>query len=294
MPDSSTLPFFPNNVGEIFVQVDSTTTPDNVFFFLRSDGNVYRLILKGPYPARVVCRSSGDKTTELQAVFDHTDVNEVVFDNGIVTINGTLNCGNKRITIREGARLEGTGTISGASIDFNWDDDAIASSLTLTGVTHVSGLPMYASDASADNRFQVIYYNSSTGKLRSKIGGTWMTLAGATGVFSIPLDDGGAVLGTGVRLDIMIPFDCVITGWTLLSSVSASIVIDLWVDTYGNYPPTVADTITGGNKPTLSSATKAQNNSISWALTKGTILRLNIDSVTSLVKGSLNLEYRKS
>lgn len=48
---------------------------------------------------------------------------------------------------------------------------------------------------------------------------------------------------TGVKGDITVPFGCVITEWTLLADQSGSIGVDIWKDTYANYPPTSADTI---------------------------------------------------
>src|SRR6266478_2257713 len=70
------------------------------------------------------------------------------------------------------------------------------------------------------------------------------------------IDGGGLAITTGIKGDLQIPFACTITSWTLLADQSGSIVIDLWKDTYANYPPTIADTITASAKPTLSSATK--------------------------------------
>ena len=55
---------------------------------------------------------------------------------------------------------------------------------------------------------------------------------------------------------------------------SGSIVIDVWKDTYANFPPTVADTITASAKPTLSSATKSDDTTLTgWttAVTAGDV-----------------------
>ncbi len=93
------------------------------------------------------------------------------------------------------------------------------------------------------------------------------------------------------------PFDLVITGWTLLADLSGSIVVDLWSDTYGNYPPTVADSVTGSAKPTLSSAVKAQSSTLTgWdtTWTAGDAVRVNIDSVATLHRAILALSYTRS
>lgn len=95
---------------------------------------------------------------------------------------------------------------------------------------------------------------------------------------------------TGVAGYVTIPFACTITGWTLLGvattgSSTGSIVIDVWKDTYANYPPTVADTIAGSEKPTISAATKGQDLSLStWttSVSAGDIIGFNVDSCTTM------------
>jgi hypothetical protein len=100
------------------------------------------------------------------------------------------------------------------------------------------------------------------------------------------IDGGGAVITAGIKGDLLIPFTGVITGWKLLADVSGSIVVDLWKDTYANYPPTIADTITASAKPTLSSAAKNQATSVgTWttAVTAGDIIRINVEATPSTV-----------
>lgn len=76
--------------------------------------------------------------------------------------------------------------------------------------------------------------------------------------FGITIDGGGVAITTGVKGYLRIPVAMTITAWEIVSDQSGSIVVDVWKDTYANYPPTVADTIFS-TKPTLSSAQKNQN-----------------------------------
>jgi len=89
-----------------------------------------------------------------------------------------------------------------------------------------------------------------------------------------------------LKAAVEIPFGCTITGWTIAApKESGSIVVDVWKDTYANFPPTVADTIAGSEKPTLSSAQKNQDLTLtSWttAITAGDILAFNVDSITTV------------
>jgi hypothetical protein len=111
------------------------------------------------------------------------------------------------------------------------------------------------------------------------------------------IDNGASVIPTGVSGNIVIPFNCTIQQWTLLANESGSVVVDIWRDTYANYPPTVADTITASAKPTISSSTKGQSSTLTgWttALTAGDILRFNVDSVTSIKALDINLRIART
>lgn len=110
------------------------------------------------------------------------------------------------------------------------------------------------------------------------------------------IDGGGSTITTGVKGFVEVPFAGTITAATLLSTdasvTSGSIVIDVWKDTYANYPPTVADTITASAKPTLASATKSRDTTLTgWttAVAAGDILGFKVDSVTTLTRVTLTL-----
>lgn len=110
------------------------------------------------------------------------------------------------------------------------------------------------------------------------------------------IDGGGSEITTGIKGDLEIPFDCTITRATLIADQTGSIVIDIWKDTYANFPPTVADTITASAKPTLSAATKSQDSTLTgWttAITAGDILRFNVDSITTITRVTLSLRVTK-
>lgn len=115
---------------------------------------------------------------------------------------------------------------------------------------------------------------------------------------SFIIDGGGSAITAGVKLDIVVDFACVIVGYTLIADQSGSIVIDLWKDTYANYPPTIADTIVASAKPTLSSATKAQDTTLTgWTTTvnAGDIIRLNVEATpASVTRVTLALKVRKT
>jgi len=102
----------------------------------------------------------------------------------------------------------------------------------------------------------------------------------------VVMDGTGLPLVTGVKGDISIDFDCTIAYWTLLADQAGSVVVDIWKDTLANYPPTVADTITGSAKPTLTSADHGRSSSLTgWTtgINAGDTLRFNIDSTSGVI-----------
>ena len=107
------------------------------------------------------------------------------------------------------------------------------------------------------------------------------------------IDGGGSVITTGAKKAyITVPYNCTVTGWRILADVSGSIVIDIWKDTYANYPPTNADSITAAAKPTLTTAVKAESTTLTgWttALAAGDILEIEVESATTVQKVRLEL-----
>ena len=111
------------------------------------------------------------------------------------------------------------------------------------------------------------------------------------------IDGGGSAITTGEKGHLEIPFDCTILQASLLADQSGSIVVDIWKDVYANFPPTVADTITASAKPTLSSAQKAQDSTLTgWTttITAGDVLAFKVDSATTVTRVVLSLKCRRS
>lgn len=101
-----------------------------------------------------------------------------------------------------------------------------------------------------------------------------------------------------MKLDLSPNFSGVVTAWRVLADQSGSVVVDIWKDTYANYPPTVADTITGAEKPTISAAAKNEDTSLNagsgWAFTSGDTFRFNVDSATTVTRVTVVLKTRRT
>lgn len=132
------------------------------------------------------------------------------------------------------------------------------------------------------------------------------TILGGTNVgkreFIFIIDGGGSTITTGDKDgEWMAPVAGVITRVTLLSSdsghTSGSIVIGLRKDTYSNFPANSSDSIVASAPPTISSAIKSQDSTLTgWttSFSAGDIFNITVTSVTSLKHVTMIVEYTPS
>lgn len=144
--------------------------------------------------------------------------------------------------------------------------------------------------------------DTSTSAMRSTLGlviGTDVPTqaVGSNACIGFVIDGGGSVLTTGIKGDLSIPFACTINSVTLLADQSGSIVVDIWSQVYGSYPPVVAQSICASAKPTISTATKYQDSTLTgWTkpIPANNTLRFNVDSVTTLTRCLVSLSVTKT
>lgn len=113
----------------------------------------------------------------------------------------------------------------------------------------------------------------------------------------VVFDGGGAALTTGVKGDIEVPFPATILAVRLVADQAGDVVIDIWKDTYANFPPVNGDSITASAPPTLSGAAKSEDATLTgWttSLAKGDWLRFNVDSAATLTRVTLSLTLRRT
>lgn len=150
--------------------------------------------------------------------------------------------------------------------------------------------------ASLDSLSDVVVATPAAGEALIYDGAGWEN-APRHASLNLIVDGGGAAIATGIVGDIMVDFACEIEAVTLLADQSGSIVIDIWEDVYANFPPVDADSITAAAPPTISSATKSQDTTLTgWSksLVAGSILRFNVDSATTIEKVTLSLKVRRT
>jgi len=116
------------------------------------------------------------------------------------------------------------------------------------------------------------------------------------------IDGGGSTITTGLKGYLEVPFACTINQATLLADASGSIVVNVWKCTYAQFDaggthPVAADKITASAPPTISTATKAQDATLTgWttSISAGDILAFNVDSVTTIKRVTLDLKVTKT
>lgn len=107
-------------------------------------------------------------------------------------------------------------------------------------------------------------------------------------------DGHGTPITTGVKGDVRIDFLSRLVGWKLVADQVGAVVVDIWKESFENFPPTIADSICG-TKPSLAAQLKNSENEdlTGWTTVfeAGDYLRFNIDSVDgTLTRVVLTLE----
>jgi pyruvate/2-oxoacid:ferredoxin oxidoreductase beta subunit len=133
-------------------------------------------------------------------------------------------------------------------------------------------------------------------------GALTVTIAGGGGgggggnyTVAVTFDGQGAAIEVGTAYHWTAPADGTIVGVTMLADQSGSIVVDVYKDTFANYPPTNADSITAAAPPTISSAIKSQDTTLTgWttAFSAGDVLRFEVESCSAITRCCLHFEVQ--
>jgi hypothetical protein len=110
------------------------------------------------------------------------------------------------------------------------------------------------------------------------------------------IDGGSAVISTGVKGYVEVPFACTLTAARLFADQSGSIVVNIYKCTYSQFQPgthpVVGDKITSSTPPTISTTYKSEDTTLSsWttSVSAGDVLGFNVDSATTIQKVTVSL-----
>lgn len=129
--DLTAIPSYPLNGGHR-VSVDNSSVIDNIFI-VQDGANKMRIqpYTYGTYHPSWVLNTTGSKTSLLQAMVNHVDVNTLVIDKNFI-VNGTLTIPTgKKLKFSHGGIISGTGTISGGIIEAPPHYQIFATTLTV-------------------------------------------------------------------------------------------------------------------------------------------------------------------
>jgi hypothetical protein len=109
----------------------------------------------------------------------------------------------------------------------------------------------------------------------------------SNGSLGITIDGGGSAITSGQKGYLSVPYNCTLQSVTMLADTTGSLTLDVWRDTYANYPPTVLDSIVGSNYPTITSGIKYTDSVLSgWStsVTGSNVLGFNVNSCSSITR----------
>ena len=118
-----------------------------------------------------------------------------------------------------------------------------------------------------------------------------------SGNIQFGINGGGSSITTGVKGFIQVPWNCTITSVTLLSDVSTTTTVDIWVDTLANYPPTDADSITAAAVPTITTDTDSTDSTLTgWTttVTAGDCIGFNVDANDNATLLTVVINYTRT
>ena len=113
----------------------------------------------------------------------------------------------------------------------------------------------------------------------------------------VTFDGFGLAIDAGTKVYVPYLPACTIVGWEMVADASGSCVIDIWKLAYASGVPSVANTITASAKPTLSSAQKNADTTLTgWttSVSASDILCFNVDSCSTCTKVTIVLKVLKS
>lgn len=139
----------------------------------------------------------------------------------------------------------------------------------------------------------VVTAEALSGAVREQLG-----VGDLYGGFEMVADGGGVALSGGAAWDVSVPYACEIISVVVLAQEAGSMVIDLRACTVAQYPPTGANSITGGAPITIATSNTWSGSGAAiaaWAKTLAidTVLRIYLVSASTTTKFTISVRVRR-
>lgn len=178
------------------------------------------------------------------------------------------------------AMLRSNSTSGTLTVDYSQN---LRTSGTVSGSNIFAGFTSLSAVAASHATTSSAYYTHAASS----------ALHNASAAIIMVLDGGGAVIASGATCDILVPYTCRIVRSTILPDASGSLSVNVWKDTYANFPPTAADNF-GSLVMTSNSKYQSTTDVSSALLVTGDTIRLNASGAsTTLTRGTVIFEVRK-
>lgn len=121
--------------------------------------------------------------------------------------------------------------------------------------------------------------------INSYNGSSW-ELRGNDRYFGGVFDGGGSAIVADRKIYVRIPISGTISAAYIMADVSGTISVEVWKDTFANFPPTVADKISASAPIALSSAQKGEDTTLTgWTttVTAGDVLCFNVSALATSI-----------
>lgn len=126
----------------------------------------------------------------------------------------------------------------------------------------------------------------------------WMVLSEAQKISSVDviIEGQNYPLDIGRKVSVRVPYDCTLTECMMLADQPGNLVMDIWKDVYGNYPPDSGDSIVSTSPPTLAATDHSLDTILAgWttSLAEDDILAFNVDSCDVITRVTISLKFEK-
>jgi hypothetical protein len=117
------------------------------------------------------------------------------------------------------------------------------------------------------------------------------------GQLGITIDGAGSAITAGLKGYLRVPYACTINAAEIVANASGNISVDIWRDTFANFPPVVGNSITASAPVVLSAAQSSRDTLLTgWAasLQAGDYLAFNVNALATVSRVTLTLEVTRT